>query len=358
MEPQIFVPPYYPPPVQEFARNDYNQQDIRSAPSSNIDDSYDKRDPNLHVNYESGGEGGNDGGAHDKTKTLRKISFPEQVYECLEAALFSIPDSQVLLAIALAGTFLAEGRCTLTQYHVDVAVNLILLACINYGLAFIFVRNYWETHAAFLRIPLFSIVLGFLGWLFHLQQSAGLSPERLPPSSRMNSMILLDAECFLNATSASALGNLTTQDYEIVGFSDRRVASYTTLENICFVLVVVMAGINMIIRLSHPKGLSRVPDNPKEGGSTLISWLFFVWWGLTWVASAGFYIVSTWYIFVLRQWVAQSGWIQLDQDGRNPEDRLQDFGQLSAIVATAGVLVAGADQIKTYREQVGEESKD
>jgi hypothetical protein len=168
-------------------------------------------------------------------------------------------------------------------------------------------------------------------------------------------MILLDVECFLNTTSASALGNLTTQEYDIVGFPDRRVASYTTPENICFVLVVVMSGINMAIRLTHRKGLSRAPDDRTEGGPTLTSWLLFVWWVLTWVASAGLYIVSTKYIFELRQWVAQSGWIQLDQDGRNPEDRLQDFGQLSAIVATAGVLIAGVDRIKTYREIAGKE---
>jgi hypothetical protein len=346
----------YISPIQQYQPNAYDPQYMPSPPSpSNIGDNYRKRVPSPNVDYQSGGEGDRDGVARDKEIILRKLSFPEQVYDCLEAALFSVPDSQVLLAIALAGTFLAEGRCTLTQYHVDVAVNLILLACINYGLAFIFVRNYWETGAAFLRIPLFSIVLGFLGWLFHLQQSVGLSPERLPPSSRVNSMILLDAECFLNATSASALGNLTTQEYDIVGFPDRSVVSYATPENICFVLVVAILSINMVIRLILRKGLSRVPLNPENRGPTLTLWLLFVWWILTWVASAGLYVISTRYIFNLRQWAAQSGWIQLDQDGRNPEDRIQDFGQLSAIVATAGVLVAGADRIKTYRKKVEEE---
>jgi hypothetical protein len=325
---------------------------------SNIGDNYRKilgspgnRAPSLNDEYQFSGEEDNNAVVVVDEIILRKLSFPEQMYDCLEAALFSVPDSQVLLAIALAGTFLAEGRCTLTQYHVDVAVNLILLACINYGLAFIFVRNYWESKAALLRILLFCIVLGFLGWLFHLQQSVGLSPERLPPSSRANSMILLDAECFLNTTSASVLGNLTTQEYDIVGFPDRNLT--TTPENICFVLVVAISSINMVIRLAQffLKEPSRVHVDPENGGPTLTSWLLFVWWTLTWGASVGLYIISAKYIFGLRQWAAQSGWIQLDQDGTNPEGRIHDFGQLSAIVATAGVVVAGVDRIKTYREK-------
>lgn len=74
------------------------------------------------------GGGGDDAGDYSpdveenaKEKRQKRL---ELLYDMFEAVLFSIPDSQLPLAIALVINVATSGRCVLSQYHFDIASTL------------------------------------------------------------------------------------------------------------------------------------------------------------------------------------------------------------------------------------------
>lgn len=74
------------------------------------------------------------------------------------------------------------------------------------------------------------------------------------------------------------------------------------------------------------------------------------WWALpVWAAivcgiSTGLYVKMAWYVFNLRGWVAQTGWIEGDEFSSNPEDDFFGLGQTAAMVATLAIIMAGMDK--------------
>lgn len=53
-------------------------------------------------------------------------------------------------------------------------------------------------------------------------------------------------------------------------------------------------------------------------------------------------IISTQYIFSLRRWVDKSGWIELDNNNKNPENDATSFGQLVPLFSSAMILFSFA----------------
>lgn len=60
----------------------------------------------------------------------------------------SIPDAQILLSLAVSLNFIVRSKCTLSLYHLRIALNLILIGCTNFVLAYTIVRNYWRAPIA------------------------------------------------------------------------------------------------------------------------------------------------------------------------------------------------------------------
>jgi len=284
----------------------------------------------------------------------------EKLYDILEAILFSIPDSQILLAVALIFSFTLGDKCSFSQYHLDIAVNLSLIGCTNFVLAFTLVRNYWEAPlAAVVRILLFTAVLAFLGLVFQQQWSVGITPEQLPPTSRRDSLVLLRADCFLNITYANEFANLTANESDIIGSVHPDRNPFSTLEGSTYVILVAMSVLSLIVRVyqlvkfrtNGPPRKKRDPYSDDENTSpTLTSWLYFVWWGLTWLACVVLYGFMAYYIFNLRAWVAQSGWIQPDSLSSNPENYVQSFGQMSAMFTIGTTFLVGLDRWRPKRD--------
>lgn len=148
----------------------------------------------------------------------KSVVRSERWYDILEAMLMSIPDAQILLSLAVSLNFAVRRKCTLSLYHLRIALNLILIGCTNFVLAYTIVRNHWRAPiAGVVRIAYLITALYFLGRVLLQQVMVGEQPEQEPPKTMNYSMILLSADCFLNKTLIKTVENSTADAVGIIG---------------------------------------------------------------------------------------------------------------------------------------------
>ncbi|KAF4438481.1 hypothetical protein F53441_12782 [Fusarium austroafricanum] len=272
-------------------------------------------------------------------------------YDVLEAILFCIHDSQLLLAIALGLSFHLGTNCSTSQYHLDIAMNLSLIGCVGFLLAFTLVRNYWAAPiASGIRIACFMVVLYFISITINNQLNAGLSPEYEPPSSRNDSLILLEAACFLNKTYSIDLNSTIGNHTELVGRVDEKIPIMSYHKFIWAIGIVSIASalfrIYQLIRhgTDGPARKTRGLDGDESLGFR--STILVIWWSAVWVGCLVIYIWTVWHVLTIREWVSDSGWIQPDDFSSNPENDVRSFGQIAAVVASESVAIAAFDRWK------------
>lgn len=287
----------------------------------------------------------------EETNYPERNTFPERSYDVLEAILFCIHDAQLFLAIALGLSFYLGTNCSMSQYHLDIAMNLSLIGCISFLLAFTLVRNYWVSPiSSFIRIGCFVAVLVFLLLTSITQLNSGLVPEYEPPTARNDSLILLDAACFSNKTYQNELDQISESQRAIVGTTGRSppLLSYYRL----LWAIAIASGVSGSIRIyqflfyttNGPARKSRTTDN--EEGIGFQSILLMIWWGVAWAACAVIYGATVHHVFKIRSWISGSGWVQPDEFASNPENDGRSFGQIAAIVATGSIVIAAFDRWK------------
>lgn len=264
------------------------------------------------------------------------------------------PDAQILLSLAVSLNFVVRSRCTLSLYHLRIALNLILIGCTNFMLAFTIVRNYWRAPiAGFVRIIYLGAALGFLGNVLRLQVVVGEQPEQEPSTSTNYSMILLSADCFLNETLIKTVENSTAGAVGIVG-QLQQISWGSVTESFWFFILLFLFAVSLIMRFAqgwmygYEGPPRRTPDYHSYVKGGLRRWVR--WWALpAWAAvicggSAGLYVKMARHVFNLRGWVAQTGWIEGDEFSSNPEDDFFGLGQTAAMVATLAIIMAGMDK--------------
>ncbi|RSL75670.1 hypothetical protein CEP51_010659 [Fusarium floridanum] len=287
----------------------------------------------------------------EETNYPTRNSFPERSYDVLEAILFCIHDSQLLLAIALGLSFHLGTNCSTSQYHLDIAMNLSIIGCVSFLLAFTLVRNYWAAPiASVIRIACFGAVLYFIALTIANQLNAGLSPEYEPPSSRNDSLILLDAVCFLNKTYSSDLNSTIGDQTGLVGTLGQDIPNMSYHKLIWVVSIASL--VSALLRLGQffrygtdgPARKTRSPDSDEPIG--FWSCILFIWWSATWLVCVVVYILTVRHVFSIREWVSNSGWIEPDDFSSNPENDVRSFGQIAAVVASGSVAIAAFDRWK------------
>ncbi|KAF5003304.1 hypothetical protein FDECE_10134 [Fusarium decemcellulare] len=287
----------------------------------------------------------------EETNYPTRNSFPERSYDVLEAILFCVHDSQLLLAIALGLSFYLGTNCSTSQYHLDIAMNLSIIGCISFLLAFTLVRNYWAAPiASAIRIACFGAVLYFIALMTTNQLNAGLSPEYEPPSSRNDSLILLDAVCFLNKTYSSDLNRTIGDQTGLVGRLGEDIPNVSYHKLIW--VVGIASLVSALFRLGQffrygtdgPARKTRTPDDDESIG--FWSYILFFWWSATWVGCFVVYILTVLHVLSIREWVSNSGWIEPDDFSSNPENDIRSFGQIAAIVASGSIAIAAFDRWK------------
>ncbi|KAF4947621.1 hypothetical protein FSARC_13923 [Fusarium sarcochroum] len=289
----------------------------------------------------------------ERTVNYAKLnSFPERSYEVLEAMLFCIHDSQLLLAIALALSFHLGTNCSTSQYHLDIAMNLSIIGCVSFLLAFTLVRNYWASPVASgIRIGCFGVVMSFIRQTIEKQSGMNLLPEYEPPFSRNDSLILLDAVCFLNMTYSSDLNGTIGNQTGLVGTVGK---AFPTMSYHNFSKAIIAASLCssvfrlyqlVLYRTSGPARKIRTLDGDETSGYWSAGFLSLLWFGV-WLVCCWIHIATALHVFRIREWVSNSGWIQPDDFSSNPENDVRSFGQIAAIVASGSIVLAAFDRWK------------
>ncbi|UPK91230.1 hypothetical protein LCI18_002165 [Fusarium solani-melongenae] len=283
-------------------------------------------------------------------------TLSETRYDMLEAIMLCIPDSQILIALALGLSFASRSKCTTSQYHMNVVVWLSLIACTNFLLAFTLVRNFWRSKpAGIIRICCFTGVLIFLMFVFIWQRRTGWTTESWPPDERKDSLILFNAICFMQEQSLQNFTHLSDNQYSKVGKLVSTSQPFSELDLLSYLIICIIFVITLIIRVYQffkfrtngpPRG-SHTDDETKGLRSLPAkTWLIMAWWLVSWLCCGIIYIVATRRIFHLRSWIAGSEWMESDEFSSNPENDVRGFGQVTPLVATGAIILAAMDTMK------------
>jgi hypothetical protein len=288
----------------------------------------------------------------------------EVYYDFFESALRAISDVQILLTLALALSFIVLDDCSLLEYHWDIGVRLLLLACANYLLTIAYSRRILRPIlagiAAILRFLAVFGIMFILGSILATQNTTGYYSgqrkyiaEPLPPSTRNDSVIFLKAVCFLDPDSQQSFGNLSDQQRQSIGLDENKGQA---AEWIFWVMLVVAIGLVMIIRTliaclhrsrPHAVDLPRVDLK----GPMCPSPYEILYWVLPWLLAAAIFLYSAVTVAKFRQWAGGSGWLMPDPLGHNAEDNVGGFGQTASLVAIAAVAIGGLDAAAGSREK-------
>lgn len=283
-------------------------------------------------------------------------TLSETRYDMLEAIMLCIPDSQLLIALALGLSFASRSKCTTSQYHMNVVVWLSLIACTNFLLAFTLVRNFWRSKpAGIIRICCFTGVLVFLMFVFIWQRRTGWTTESWPPDERKDSLILFNAICFMQEQSLHNFTHLSDNQYSKVGKLVSTSQPFSELDLLSYLIICIIFVITLIIRVYQffkfrtngpPRG-SHTDDETKGLRSLPAkTWLIMAWWLVSWLCCGIIYIVAARRIFHLRSWIADSEWMESDEFSSNPENDVRGFGQVTPLVATGAIILAAMDTMK------------
>ncbi|KAF9695194.1 hypothetical protein EKO04_006760 [Ascochyta lentis] len=290
----------------------------------------------------------------------------ELSYDILETILVAMADYQIIFGAALCVYFNVIGKCGVSMYHFNMGLNLLIVICGNTLLTLVIMRSFWAAPVSSLaRLVAIGLLLFYQGkilWIQHARnQSFGMA-EALPTTERNSSLILLQAACFLDPR---ALGNLTSQLYDddatiktarinVVGDLNhdgkKSVELYIWFFLVfCFAAVVVyqLAALLKACCRRKLKSGEYAPVTKKHRGCLHTSRLFLC--TLTLLLSSVVCIWRIMYLYSLKGWVSESGWMKEDAYLGNEESGISSFGQAAALCTAIGFVFVAAERIEWKR---------
>jgi len=261
----------------------------------------------------------------------------------MKALVLATVDVQLILLVAYGWNFSEFGICTMSAYHYNVFINVVLIACSSFILAALVLPSYWKNPiAAGLRVIATMVVFFFAFTLMIRQHNAfDRIPERLPPPSRNNSLLLLPATCFLDPilsvtnTITSAQGNaiISERNSLTVEFW------FFVVLSALFVLGIFGQGVFLCLR-------RRSETSRRSGKHGFANKSLALIWIVIWVAVVIIFSCSFNYVLRVRQWVDKSGWREIDPlTGKNPESEVVGLGQLLPVWALVLIIFAFFTQL-------------
>ncbi|KAI0010095.1 hypothetical protein F4779DRAFT_627406 [Xylariaceae sp. FL0662B] len=274
--------------------------------------------------------------------------------EILETLVLGCSDQQVVTGAAYALTLRYWRGCTISAYHYNIVANMMLLTCATHLLSVTIVRNYWKYPLlAALRVICITGVFIVTGLLM-TNQNADVNipfPTGVPSGSQSDSLLFLPAACFQSerntATETFRESTATAKNF----FIDTVYKS--TPRNLIqgwnwYVIILLFYGAAIIAEvLRFFRRGSHRPGWRARVGKKFRHWIglasplrkviqnLFLAYLIAGVGiSCAAVILSTRYIFDLRRWVDESGWIEDD----NPENDATSFGQLVPIFSSALII--------------------
>ncbi|KAH8647147.1 hypothetical protein BX600DRAFT_518432 [Xylariales sp. PMI_506] len=295
--------------------------------------------------------------------------------DVLESLVQACSDQQIFTGAAYALTLRYYQGCTITAYHYNVVANLLLISCATHLMSVTIIRNYWKYPVlALVRVLCVSGVFVLTGVLLSNQNASSAIPfpTAIPPKSANGSLILLPAICFQDP-DMHLLTTLQESTTSANAFFKDSIVDQTPHNFIMgwrwYLISLLFYGAAMIaefIRFCR-RGQSRPGWRATLGkrlhryvnsGTHLIwlfKWIFFIYIVCGIGISCATVIFSARYIFGLRDWVYGTGWMQLGDNGENPEQDATTFGQLVPIFMSALILFT---LLQTVSEKITESANE
>jgi hypothetical protein len=301
----------------------------------------------------------------------------------------SCSDQQVFTGGAYALTLRYWKGCTISAYHYNIVANMMLLTCATHLMSVTIVRDYWRyTWLAVLRVLVISAVFLVTGVLLTNQNATGLVlptnevlkfPTTLPTSDDKDSPLFLPAACFqegskyLTTTFETTFGSQEELRQSLL-FSQpgNRIQGWPfyVVMLLCYGAAILVEAIRFVqkgnaknpfghraalvkrlAKLTFYKPTSESPNarNKLSFHLTIVKVLFALYQIGGIGISAATVVLSGNYMIRLRSWARNSGWMEVDNDGRSAEDDATSFGQLVPIFLCLLTLF-------TFAQAIGGES--
>ncbi|KAL9026500.1 MAG: hypothetical protein Q9196_004842, partial [Gyalolechia fulgens] len=236
------------------------------------------------------------------------------------------------------------GICRTLQYHFEIGVNLLLLACANYLQTLGLTRHYWRSWpaalAAFMRLLAVIGIYFCFGWILAIQNSSSdtlrkhqFVAERMPGENKRDSVVFLKAACFLDpGFQNNTFVPLDPGQRTNIGVHEN---NGQAPEWFFGIMLMVVTGIALITCLVQ---VFRGPTKTTKRMTVLLA----IYYASIWLLSTAVFCYSAATIFGLRSWVSKSGWLQ-PVERSNPDDSVRGFGQTAALVLLAAMVIAALE---------------
>jgi hypothetical protein len=256
--------------------------------------------------------------------------------------MFCISDGQILLSLAFSMSFMISARCTTSQYHFKIGLNLWLNAATSAVLSFAMVRHYFRSiwSGIFRLVALMGSLIFSLGVPLMLQVNSGFASEITPSGTRGSSQIFLKALCFMDPSFRRVVVDDQVNNQAVIGNCTTH--PELSQEFISWVVICIVWAIIVLGRFGR-RAMSwfrwyTFPDPDSKSRVLLTFWWFLM---LVWFFAVGVFGYRTYWILNLRRWVANSPWIE----DPGAETQVQGFGQWAAIFSIASIIFAALDKI-------------
>lgn len=277
--------------------------------------------------------------------------------DILETLVLSCSDQQVFTGAAYALTLRYWNGCSVSAYHYNIVANMMLLTCATHLMSVTIVRNYWQyPWLGIVRVICVTGVFIFTGVLMVNQNAVQDTrfPTEVPQANETSSLMFMPAACFQTAASPfiATLRNTTdsAKDY-FVGTLINSNPGNTIHGWNWFVLILTFYMAAMIAEFlrfvrrgrRRPGWRSMIAKRisalfrPHPRIRKLFSYMFLLYLGGGIGISSATTVICGGYIFHLRRWVDESGWIE-EENNVNPENDATDFGQLVPIFMSAMIV--------------------
>ncbi|KAI1770557.1 hypothetical protein F4818DRAFT_259868 [Hypoxylon cercidicola] len=284
--------------------------------------------------------------------------------DILETLVLACSDQQVFTGAAYALTLRYWKGCTISAYHYNIVANMMLLTCATHLISVTIVRNYWKfPWLAGLRVVAIALVFIATGLLMTNQNTEAdmLFPTGIPNANETDSPLFLPAACF-QSNEHTAVDTFKDTTSNAKAFFVDSIANSTPHNKIqgwnWYIITLLFYGaatIAEIIRFfrrgkSRPGWRAQIGNRFRQccGLGTplrkVVESVFLIYLAAGVGISLVVTIISTRYIFQLRSWVNNSGWIQ-KENNKNPENDATSFGQLVPILTSALIVFSFAQII-------------
>lgn len=291
------------------------------------------------------------------------MRYSSNVHDLVDGVMLSCADTQLLLILAVGGSFYSTAQCTISLYHYFVAFHTVLVGLATSLLAYIQVRSPFEVYFSSLaRLTIFGIGIGFLArtgkMLQPEEEDVTAAQAYLPARDQLDSLIILPAICILEK-QMNPFANLTDEQKEHLTHRglrrDVRSQAQVLMAPFILVAMVTLFGVRFrktLPRDSQSQGSLQVPVDMDAERNKMANLRFYI----SGVLKTGFWlgalviIVLNWVtIGILRGWVDRSEW--LNKEDGNPEKDVRGVGQLAPLVSLGFVGFAFLDGLWSFARE-------